>query len=185
MREETAEASVRCVGQRSSDRPYVKSPVASLCFVCSSVKNLVSVTMSVLMLSLPTAPPSPFSFPAIALILGYTKCLRAECAATYRLFSIVQYTTIEPSELCKLALFGPRPQRSQRWSEAECGQLRPANREANVVRRKDEKSEVNAVFSRTLRRLWMPTCFKICYMTSCHMTKAAATRTERIEVSSS
>lgn len=30
---------------------YVKSPVASLCFACSSVRNLVSVTISVLTFS--------------------------------------------------------------------------------------------------------------------------------------
>lgn len=37
---------------------YVKSPVASLCFVCSSLRYLESVMISVLMDSLPTAPPS-------------------------------------------------------------------------------------------------------------------------------
>jgi hypothetical protein len=37
----------------------VKSPVASLCFVCSSVRNLVSVIISVLIFSEPTAPASP------------------------------------------------------------------------------------------------------------------------------
>lgn len=31
--------------------PHVKSPVASLCFDCSSVRNLVRVTMSVLIFS--------------------------------------------------------------------------------------------------------------------------------------
>ena len=43
----------------------MKSPVASLCFVCSSFKYLVSVTISMLMLSLPTAPPSPSASPFI------------------------------------------------------------------------------------------------------------------------
>jgi hypothetical protein len=37
---------------------YVKSPVASLCFACSSVRNLVRVTMSVLTCSCWT--PFPF-----------------------------------------------------------------------------------------------------------------------------
>ena len=39
---------------------YVKSPLASLCFLCSSVKNLVKVTMSVLIFSWDTAIDSPF-----------------------------------------------------------------------------------------------------------------------------
>lgn len=40
-------------------KTYVKSPVASGALTCSSVKNLVRVTMSVLMPSWPTggAPP--------------------------------------------------------------------------------------------------------------------------------
>ena len=37
----------------------MKSPVASLCFVCSSVRNLVSVIISVLIFSEPTALASP------------------------------------------------------------------------------------------------------------------------------
>ena len=40
-------------------RAYVKSPVASLCFVCSSVRNRVSVTMSVLIFSCATGTVSP------------------------------------------------------------------------------------------------------------------------------
>jgi len=43
-------------------RTDVKSPVASLCLVCSSVKKRVRVTMSVLILSPPTAPFSPLPF---------------------------------------------------------------------------------------------------------------------------
>lgn len=39
--------------------PYVKSPVASLCFACSSVRNLVKVTMSVLICSFWTPLPLP------------------------------------------------------------------------------------------------------------------------------
>lgn len=42
----------------------MKSPVASLCFVCSSVKNLVKVMISVLIAS-PTAPPLLCSLPLI------------------------------------------------------------------------------------------------------------------------
>ncbi|KAH0207869.1 hypothetical protein KCU99_g326, partial [Aureobasidium melanogenum] len=37
-------------------KSYVKSPVASLCFVCSSVRNLVRVMISVLMASEPPGP---------------------------------------------------------------------------------------------------------------------------------
>lgn len=33
---------------RMCDSPYVKSPVASLCLACSSVRNRVRVTISVL-----------------------------------------------------------------------------------------------------------------------------------------
>ena len=52
---------------------YVKSPVASLCFVCSSVRNLVSVTMSVLIDSEPTAPGSlPLPLPLIWTSVGWT-----------------------------------------------------------------------------------------------------------------
>ena len=43
---------------------YVKSPVASLCLACSSVRNRVSVMMSVLIFSWPTGgvvvPLDPF-----------------------------------------------------------------------------------------------------------------------------
>lgn len=39
---------------------YVKSPVASLCFTCSSVRNLVSVTMWVLTFSPSTGLEDPF-----------------------------------------------------------------------------------------------------------------------------
>ena len=48
---------------------YVKSPVASLCFVCSSVRNLVKVTISVLMLSVPTPVwASPLFCPLVAML---------------------------------------------------------------------------------------------------------------------
>ena len=40
---------------------YVKSPVASLCFLCSSVRNRVSVTMSVLIFSRAKASASPLA----------------------------------------------------------------------------------------------------------------------------
>jgi hypothetical protein len=40
----------------------VKSPVASLCLVCSSVRKRVRVRMSVLILSPPTGPFSPWPF---------------------------------------------------------------------------------------------------------------------------
>ena len=46
--------------QRQVDRAYVKSPVASLCLVCSSVRNRVRVTMSVLIFSWATGTISPF-----------------------------------------------------------------------------------------------------------------------------
>lgn len=42
---------------------YVKSPVASLCLVCSSVRNLVRVMMSVLIAS--WGDESPFPLPAM------------------------------------------------------------------------------------------------------------------------
>ena len=44
---------------------YVKSPVASLCLVCSSVRKRVRVTMSVLIFSWPTGPPSPLDVPFV------------------------------------------------------------------------------------------------------------------------
>jgi hypothetical protein len=50
---------------------YVKSPEASLCFVCSSVRNLVRVMMSVLTASFPITP-SPLSFAAM---LSVSKCV--------------------------------------------------------------------------------------------------------------
>lgn len=40
-------------------RTHVKSPVASACLVCSSLRCLVRVIMSVLIFSSPTAPPCP------------------------------------------------------------------------------------------------------------------------------
>lgn len=46
---------------------YVKSPVASLCFDCSSVKYLVKVMISVLMAS-PTAPPLFCSWALIVIV---------------------------------------------------------------------------------------------------------------------
>jgi hypothetical protein len=47
-------------------RTYVKSPVASLCFVCSSVRKRVKVTISVLIFGAATgAPTSPLPFVAI------------------------------------------------------------------------------------------------------------------------
>lgn len=46
----------RCYDVEVCDAAYVKSPVASLCLTCSSVKNLVRVTMSVLIFSWPTGP---------------------------------------------------------------------------------------------------------------------------------
>jgi hypothetical protein len=60
----------------SPDRlTYVKSPVASLCLVCSSVKKRVSVMMSVL-----TASPLFSPLPLDAILLG------SEC---YVCFSVV------------------------------------------------------------------------------------------------
>lgn len=44
---------------------YVKSPVASLCFACSSVRNLVRVTISVLIFSVCTPLPLPLLFAAM------------------------------------------------------------------------------------------------------------------------
>jgi len=41
---------------------YVKSPVASLCFDCSSVRKRVSVTISVLIFSCAAARLSPFAW---------------------------------------------------------------------------------------------------------------------------
>ena len=50
-------------------RQYVKSPVASLCLVCSSVRKRVRVMMSVLIFSWPTGPPSPLVVPFVEGIL--------------------------------------------------------------------------------------------------------------------
>lgn len=51
----------QCIAEADAElgETYVKSPVASGTFACSSVKNLVKVIMSVLMFSWPTggAPP--------------------------------------------------------------------------------------------------------------------------------
>lgn len=48
---------------------YVKSPVASLCLACSSVRNLVSVMMSVLTCSLEVGGlATPFA-PLVAMIV--------------------------------------------------------------------------------------------------------------------
>ena len=49
---------------------YVKSPVASLCFVCSSVRKRVRVTISVLIFSWPTGPPSPAIEPFVPLVVA-------------------------------------------------------------------------------------------------------------------
>ena len=49
-------------------RTYVKSPVASLCFVCSSVRNRVRVMISVLMASRPIGLGSA-SLPFMEVIL--------------------------------------------------------------------------------------------------------------------
>jgi len=51
---------------------HVKSPVASLCFVCSSVKNLVSVMMSVLIFS---APPGPSACDIFAAMISGFLCM--------------------------------------------------------------------------------------------------------------
>lgn len=40
-----------CIGQAVGGKACVKSPVASLCFVCSSVRKRVRVTMSYLTFS--------------------------------------------------------------------------------------------------------------------------------------
>ena len=48
----------------------MKSPVASLCFVCSSVRNLVSVIMSVLIFSWPTAPGPSLLAPFVVAMLS-------------------------------------------------------------------------------------------------------------------
>jgi len=47
----------------------VKSPVASLCLICSSVRNRVSVTMLVLTFSITGGVTSPFLLPLRAAIL--------------------------------------------------------------------------------------------------------------------
>lgn len=52
-------------------RSYVKSPVASLCFACSSVRNLVSVTMSVLIFSVGSPPFAPLL--AILLVVEFRR----------------------------------------------------------------------------------------------------------------
>ena len=51
---------------------HVKSPVASLCFVCSSVKNLVSVMISVLIFS---APPGPSACDMFATLISDLLCI--------------------------------------------------------------------------------------------------------------
>jgi hypothetical protein len=59
----------------------VKSPVASLCFVCSSVKNLVRVMMSKLIFSVPVpvlASPLPFEAPFVAMLGQYGSCSRGQ-----------------------------------------------------------------------------------------------------------
>lgn len=49
------------VARTQQTRSYVKSPVASLCFACSSVRKRVRVTMSVLIFSVWTPFPFPFA----------------------------------------------------------------------------------------------------------------------------
>jgi hypothetical protein len=59
----------------------VKSPVASLCFVCSSVKNLVRVMMSKLIFSVPVpvlASPLPFEAPLVAMLGQCGSCSRGQ-----------------------------------------------------------------------------------------------------------
>jgi hypothetical protein len=62
---EESGAGVSCavVGRRA----YVKSPVASLCLACSSVRKRVRVTMSVLMDSVPT--PADLSWPLVSVVM--------------------------------------------------------------------------------------------------------------------
>ena len=73
---EGEEALRNCYMQR---RTYVKSPVASLCLICSSVKKRVSVTISVLIFSEPTGP-----LPLVPLVVMMNRseegieCLRLE-----------------------------------------------------------------------------------------------------------
>lgn len=56
MAEQAGNVSSAWFRRYCSSATYVKSPVASLCFVCSSLRNLESVTMSVLIASRPTGP---------------------------------------------------------------------------------------------------------------------------------
>jgi hypothetical protein len=56
---------------------YVKSPVASLCLICSSVRNRVRVTMLVLIFSMTGGVTSPFPFGYA--ILGEGIWGRGEC----------------------------------------------------------------------------------------------------------
>ena len=55
---------------------HVKSPVASLCLICSSVRNRVRVTMFVLIFSIMGGVASP-PFPLVVVILRERKFGRA------------------------------------------------------------------------------------------------------------
>ncbi len=67
---ERSEAASEQAGQTD-----VKSPVASLCFDCSSVRKRVRVMISVLIRSLPTAPPSPLLW-TLVIVTVYAITLR-------------------------------------------------------------------------------------------------------------
>lgn len=56
----------------------MKSPVASLCFVCSSVRNLVSVIISVLIFSEPTALASPLLLSFVAMSVKCEESVKAK-----------------------------------------------------------------------------------------------------------
>ena len=51
---------------------YVKSPVASLCFACSSVRNRVKVMMSVLMASWPTGGVAEPLVPLVVAMIEFS-----------------------------------------------------------------------------------------------------------------
>ena len=71
MAEESGVLSVVAVGPGSEEHGlYVKSPVASLCLVCSSVRKRVRVTMSVLIFSElieAASPVEPFAAMPVSL----------------------------------------------------------------------------------------------------------------------
>ena len=82
MAEESARVSEMLDGRawRRVGRAHVKSPVASLCFACSSVRNRVRVTMSVLIDSVPVptggsplVPLEPFAAILFKLVLQVRK----------------------------------------------------------------------------------------------------------------